>query len=413
MRTLLFSLICLLPVMGFGQFTPFKFENFSKEADQLDVTEKIAAKDSIALNDFERFYIGLQKTEIDAINKRFNSESKWDKRRKSNGIKKLDAKYKNVYYRNSIFAKYQYDVKLSIINNHYDSLRQKKLLQTTESSDDIDENITSLDKIEVKQKSAQVEAEKLLELSHRYNYHYRMSDLCAVAPVLNSTAAQLFYNNTIDRQKAQFGESTTFVYNTQANRISGMNELYADYFGGVRVSFGALISNQSQKIIADSLGNPIIDSAGIQIDAVQRLLGGGGNGILSASWPMLYFKGPLNHFGLKMMLSPKLSFDIPALGKTTTGPTCNTDIGIDVATYYAGAANVMTFYAFNRISYISGTSNFYNNLDIDSRKPFLLNQFTLGIAFNSRFKVSYTLYAGNSFVKDNFQSMVSFSVITD
>lgn len=296
---------------------------------------------------------------------------------------------------------------VNLLNNKYlDTLKSIDALKLNKEEYEIKLSSINLYFENEKQKLEQKFTDKKKQL-----YLYRTSNKFAFIPVRNDLDAELFFTGQLAEKSAQIGENTNFVFNTSGQRVSIMNELYADYFGPIRLSFGALISNSKEKIETDSLGNSYIDSSGVRLDAVQKLLGGGGNGILQASYPLFSYINKNSSFNLKCMLSPKLSFNIPKLNETTTDINSNSDLGIDLSCYYIGKKQAITLFTFNRIGYVNGTSSFYDNLQLKDRKGFMLNQFTFGLSINSTFRLSYSIYAGNKYVKENFSQMLSFSII--
>jgi hypothetical protein len=103
-----------------------------------------------------------------------------------------------------------------------------------------------------------------------YRYLARADKGFTLFVVHNAVDAQIYYNGMISDSKAKFLSNSLLSFGTDGGKASLFNELYADYFGPLRFSFGALISSK-QQVPSNS-----DTTKGTQQDAVQRLLGGGG-----------------------------------------------------------------------------------------------------------------------------------------
>lgn len=391
MKRLLVLGVFLYALTSEAQITPFKFKNDfdASQSDLFSHPTSIGSGTNTYANDS---VIEMKKEDL---------------------IRKFwfDDKFDSTYLELSALYAVLYDTSIYEINAHFDK-RLDTLKNNWSPTTDHKKFQRALKDLNNQREAALKDNESYLDYSKEYHYYARNLDFFRFFPVRNDIDAQLFYNSTVSENKFQFAENTNFVFNTGGQRVSGMTELYADYFGPFRLSFGALLSNGKVSTFTDSLGNVYVDSAGIQKDAVQELLGGGGNAIFQLSYPLFNYTGPLEHFNIKGTVSPKFSFDLPSLGNSLTNSTSNTDIGADLALFYAGATNVLTLYTYNRFGYVLGTSGFYDHLLLrKDRDGFFMTQLTFGVAIKSVFRVSYSIYLGNDYVRSNFQPMVSFSII--
>lgn len=231
-------------------------------------------------------------------------------------------------------------------------------------------------------------------------------------PVRNVTDAQLFYLNEVRESKAQFLRNSLLSFGTSGNKVSIFNEIYADYFGPFRVGFGALVSNSGKNQIKDADGIVIgIDSTSARQDATQRLLGGGGNGVISLGYPLLNYQNREESFFFKTDFYPKFSMDVPVLGTVNEEFAWNMDMGIEGSAFYTGVLNNLTFFGNFRLGYTFGNDIFYSNLLKEEEKAFFFNQVTIGIAMNSTFRLGWNFYWGDEFVAEHFKSSISFSII--
>lgn len=214
----------------------------------------------------------------------------------------------------------------------------------------------------------------------------------------------MYYNGTLSDNKAKFLSNSLLAFSSDGGKASIYNEIYADYYGPIRVGFGALISNKQ----TPSTTTP--DPNETKNDAVQRLLGGGGNGVFSFSYPILDVQSK-NAFFVKLAASPKLALDVPKIGTDNSAYAVNYNLGVEGSIFYTGALNVLTFYTNFRFAQLAGNGLFYDNLTKTDHKSFNMNQLSFGFAITSTFRLSYNYYFGDGFVTSNFPQTISFTII--
>ena len=224
--------------------------------------------------------------------------------------------------------------------------------------------------------------------------------------VNNANDAQMFYNQQIGNNKVKLMNTSLITFGTGGSTASIYNELFADFFGPVRVGIGALLNNQS----SSSAPKTAADSAAVQNDAIQRLLGGGANGVLSASYPLLSYQDNSNAFNIKMFVSPKFGADVPKIGTVSDSYAYNYDLGADLGAYYSGVLDVITFYSHIRTSYLGGNEQFYAGLNKPDKRAFWLNQLSIGVAVTNVFTFSWNSYFGDPFVNRHFSNTLSVTV---
>jgi hypothetical protein len=220
-----------------------------------------------------------------------------------------------------------------------------------------------------------------------FEYLQRISETWSWRPVRNAVDAEMYYNGTIKDSKAKFLSNSLLSFSSDGGKASLYNELYADYFGAIRFGFGALISNKQQ--ITDSV--TVQNAEGKKEDAVQRLLGGGGNGVINLSYPLLNVDNG-NGFAMKLGLAPKLGLDIPKIGTEKNDYAVNYNLGAEGTIYYSGANDIITIYSTFRFAGIGGNGVFYNNLDKTDKKVFGFHQVSVGLGITSSFRLSYNHY---------------------
>lgn len=424
-KTLLKILMLLSTVFVFGQNIPFKFKNkrgekiitnrpdlaaFKKEKDSDNylIINELAKlnKDSInseKLNELIKLLkdsINFEKlNELPKIER--GPASEFPSINKTNYYTELANKFENLY-----------NIRISDIDELY-SVKRKEIFDKFQN-EELDERnlkklnleLEELDELMLEDKKS---AKGLLRASDEMAYKGRISKQFQLFPVRNSTDAQLYYDYYSKDKKSQFLKNSIISFSSDGGKASLYNELFADYFGPIRFGIGALISNKETKII-DSLGIQTIDSISIQKDAVQRLLGGGGNVSFNISYPLFGYQNNEQNLFLKIIAAPKFAFDVPKLGTENKDYSLHADIGIEGSIFYTGVLDVLTFYGNFRVGMVSGNKLFYEYLNKEN-DSFLFNQTSLGIALNSTFRISWNYYWGDSYVTKNFPSTISFTIV--
>lgn len=265
----------------------------------------------------------------------------------------------------------------------------------------------AIENLENERKLALKDADYLDKESKAYNYRHRIStNSVSWFPVRNPVDAEMYYNGYVRESKAKFLSNTLLSFSSDGGRASIFNEIYVDYFGPVRVGLGAMISNKQRVENQETIENKEEKSK----DAMQRLLGGGGNGVLSASYP-LFNVDDGKGFAIKLGVAPKLAVDIPKIGTENSDYGLNYNIGAEGSIFYSGENDVITFFGNFRFAKIGGNNIFFNNLEKIDKKAFGFNQISFGLAFTSTFRLSYNHYFGSDFVNKNFPGTISFTII--
>ncbi|MGK6353188.1 hypothetical protein [Parapedobacter sp. DT-150] len=240
-----------------------------------------------------------------------------------------------------------------------------------------------------------------------FEYQKRLAEGRIFFPVGNAVAAQVYYNGAASDSKAKFLSNSLLTYAPDGGTASLFNELYADYYGFLRVGFGALISNRQ----AASGNGEDENSEETKKDATQRLLGGGGNGVFNVSYPILDAM-PTDLFSIKLHAAPKVGIDIPTLGTSSDNVAYNINAGLEGSVFYSGVLEVLTLYSNFRFAKVSGNSLFYSNLGREGdKRSFYFHQVSFGIAISSAFRLGYNFYFGSSFVNKNFPGNISFTFV--
>lgn len=391
MKHFILFVTCFTALSAIGQITPFKYKNKSFEKSQFQKIDN---------NEFRKYEDSLEK----------------DKKLDTSHLQEVVVSgrtYKNYYFQFEAKFKAIAESKSLEISEKYAFHRQELLKKLNDELDGrkLEKIKEELEYLDDKMKEEMTLVKELQLSAKEMNYKGRNLNNLKLFPVRNTVDAQLFYDYYAKDKKAQFLKNSLISFSSEGSKASIFNELYADYYGPIRFGVGALLSNTNTETTIDSTAAATIDSTSIQKDAVQRLLGGGGNVVFNFGFPLFGYTSSSQNFSFKLVAAPKFSFDVPKIGTSNEKYSTNLDLGLEGSFFYTGVLDVLTFYTNFRLAHVSGNANFYNSLVKPDNKSFFFNQTSIGIALNSTFRVSWNFYWGDSFVKDNFPSNISFSIV--
>lgn len=234
-----------------------------------------------------------------------------------------------------------------------------------------------------------------------------MADNITFLPVRNSLDAKMFFSMDGSGSDARLMSHNFFSYNTQSEQLALYSELFSDYFGPVRFGFGALMTSGPSEAEPRETSLPDIQD---NQDALQRLLNGGGNSVLSLAYPILQLRDASWTRGIRILVVPKYAMDIPALGSSAETYSANGDIGIETSAHWAGDNQSIAIFFQSRVGYVMGNSAFKKS--IRSKDNFLVTQMNFGIAFRNTIKLSYSIHSiSNDVIGGDLPGFISFSLI--
>lgn len=280
---------------------------------------------------------------------------------------------------------------LDMIANHSDSIDINYFMQElNQSRVDLQDSLSSLLPLRLQSEQLQFIAERKVWL-----------------PVRSSLHAKMFFSLDGSGSDAKLMSHNFFSYNTKSQQLALYSELFSDYFGPVRFGFGALMTNgqlegeQNETVVPESIMNQ---------DALQRLLNGGGNSIISLAYPLLQWRDVSWTRGLRILAVPKYALDIPAIGSSVEDYSANGDIGIEASAHWSGNNQNIAVFFQSRVGYIMGNSAFEES--IQSKNNFYVTQLNFGIAFRNTIKLSYSIYnISDDDIAKNLPGFISFSLI--
>ncbi len=222
---------------------------------------------------------------------------------------------------------------------------------------------------------------------------------------IKTRLTELYYNRQISDKDLNVLNGSLLSLDVD-NGVSLRTEILSDYFIFGKVSLATQIA------VTDALDPTQSNAEIIQENAVQNIIGGGGNLSLAYNVPFFYSELTENiKFGSSFNI-PNLGFRVPALNQIEESPYVMLEVGNESFLVVNFLRNNLGVYGNYRFSYITGDTKFRNTLEDLDANGFMLNQFTIGLSINETFRVGTNWFVGNKFVKDNFpQNTLSVTII--
>jgi len=216
---------------------------------------------------------------------------------------------------------------------------------------------------------------------------------------------ELVFSNQLSNKKFKVLRSTVFNIDPKGG-ASIYSEIVSSYIGFGKISISGLLNNDNQS--SDTIPTTIVEK---QDDAIQRLIGGGGNIGLSYSIPWVSgTMGRFFRFG-SVMTIPRIGVELPIVSKTIDNPSFQYEFSNE--SFFTLATNKKNIGLFGnyKMAIVSGESKFQKIIENNS---IFFHQITLGIVINETFRVGLNLFRGSDFVKKNFpKATLSLSIIPD
>lgn len=362
----------------------FKREN--KLKDELDKISKPLGKEEAKLNKLKTkledeineekiktLNEEIKKTEVEISKLKSKSEAINDKLKSIRN----DLKTEGEKPENNFFKPY---------NDHYDLRIEKLDVIIAKLNKDLDEakkeeNTDRMDnyKNEIKdlnRKKTNLLIEKGRVLSPKVN-HYQW-----YFPTWKPKYRNSFFEDVYNNPANKTNYLNAFSIVGAPNGITGQSELIADNIKMVRVTFGTVISASN-----DSLTN-----ANTQVEALQRLINGGGNFYLDGSLPLMNtIKGNSDSelVNLYSFLTAKIASDVKGYGNDLEASTFNSSMGLNCYGDLSSENKKFNFFFVAYTNYYFGsTKEFYRNLGIEHNHGFLSGKVTIGVTMLNQFRFS-------------------------
>ena len=321
----------------------------------------------------------LEKKKLDSLETILNtvkSQKGGDENTKADRIKNIEEEITKTKKEN-----YFYKSNAAYYKNQCDKIEEKisKLVADMKLAEK-DDNRLRLDQyeaeIEVLKKDLEnlnVERDRLLHpTTHNYSWFLPSKDKKYRNAFFKDT-----YNNSIN--KTNYINAFSIV--GSPNGVTGQSEIVSDNLGMFRVTFGTVISASN-----DSLSNE-----NTRVEALQRLINGGGNFYLDFTAPLVTTitgnnDDLINFYGF---VNLKAASDIEGYGNDLTTSTYNTSLGVnlygDIST---DNRKFNFFFIANANYYYLSTKEFYEALGVFHKNGFLSGKITIGVTILNQFRFS-------------------------
>lgn len=220
-------------------------------------------------------------------------------------------------------------------------------------------------------------------------------------PAIYARDAAFIYSEDTATTRRFFSNNEVIVQPNNKS-ITYSTELYSDYIGPVRIGFGVLVNSKSTTDTATAQKKA-------ESDAIQKLSAGGGNGQLSFRLPFFKWNESAKMLVLNSSFVSKLNFDVPALNNTSKSFNANMAIGSEVFLFSKSLFKIINLFGAYRGMFYWGNENFRESLSEMKKKSFWMDYFSIGIAIKNDYRIRVDYYSGNSFIKNNFPTTITFS----
>lgn len=311
------------------------------------------------------------------------------------------------------FINHQLDL---VKQERYETARRNLLRRATK----VERKLATLEQLRVVARSAESEDHsRVKEHAVQYIEQLRKEAQLIVPTYVRGGFLPVGFGSTIDAVCFWGRDSKTFMpgFNLtgKGGAAAAAVNFYQDYAWGVQVGFGTAVS-------ADENGDSVESN-------VQRFLSGGGNGIVNFAFPLLSvstqercdygqpkptgsLSPPQTAASLEVITSPKIGFDIPALGTQTQTTTLNIDLGGEIKGSILTANRVIRIYGTARAGYVAGTRAFRDGIGLDTTiTTFGYVQGTLGFEILGVFRFGWSNpIIGPQSIRDHFKNVFSISL---
>ena len=253
--------------------------------------------------------------------------------------------------------------------------------------------------------------QEYLEEYRQLQFQYFTSSGWKLFPSWSKYHTQTFFEGSgYDEESVKLFKNNLISISSKASAASAYNEIVYDYLGPLRMAVGTVLSMAEDDYYDDEEDDEYSDYTD---NSLQRFLGGGGNIVLSAAYPMLYANlNNMNILSGDLIFYPKVSFDLPKIATDAEYGAINCDIGMEGSVYASGLLGNIAFYSRGRVAVMNGNRAFFDNLGA-ANKAHYYSQLSVGMAITSMFRLHYSWYFGfgDPYIRDNFTNMISFSII--
>ena len=365
MKTKLLLLLFLITsTLCFAQVPSININNTYRESTFSDV-------DKTKIKDFEKQEENLQK-EIKKL-----KDGDVTKIEKEADLITITASKKKLLEEN-----YQYKYNNDYYTNQIGKVTTKtdKLKNDLNEASKVDDNRTRINTYEKEIKELEKEKNRL-EVEKKRKLNPSLNNYYWLLPSKNHIYRNAFFEDTYNNSTTETNYLNAFSVVGSPNGITGQSELVADNMKMFRITFGTVITATNDSLTTEST----------RVDALQRLINGGGNFYFDLTLPLATtIKGNnedlINFYAFTNI---KAASDIKGYGNNIATSTYNSSGGLNLYSDISSENRKFNFFVIANSNYYYGcTKEFYENLDIHHNHGFLSGKITVGVTLLNQFRFS-------------------------
>lgn len=294
--------------------------------------------------------------------------------------------------------------------------RNKSLLEA--SVDSVPSNSYDLKAIEARREtildSYQDSIDEAHKLSVEYFFKYRNSRKLVMGVGKGkdkSLRTSMFYENNLE------GKNDRFLSNYGLNFGQGgspavSTEVFKDYFPYIRASLSTVLNTS----VTDSNTS---DADDIKNQALQRLIGGGGNLVGKLSTPFFHYTDTREGvFRVFSTVNVKGSIDVPRLGTIENDVNWMVNPYFNIGLVYSGYNGDIALLGDVSVGYLYGGDSYFDYLFLkdDSslrQKGMFMNKLEFGLAFGRAFRLTYGYLFGSDYWKSENVNQISITFVPE
>ena len=296
---------------------------------------------------------------------------------KETQIKEVEAEIKKTIEGNYFYQSYLafYTNQLGKIEGKITKLKaDMKLAETDDSLSRMDQYESEIQALERDKERLTIERDrKLNPTTHNYSWWL---------PSKNKKYRDAFFEDTYNNSTNKTNYLNAFAVVGSPNGVTGQSELVADNMGMLRITFGTVIT----------ASNDSLSSENTRVEALQRLINGGGNFYFDLTAPLLTtIRGNSSDdlVNFYAFANIKAASDIKGYGNDLTASTYNTSLGLNLYSDISSENKKFNFFMVANASYYClATKEFYEALQIDHTDGFLSGKITIGVTLLNQFRFS-------------------------
>ncbi|MBT8232149.1 MAG: hypothetical protein HKO66_13030 [Saprospiraceae bacterium] len=221
------------------------------------------------------------------------------------------------------------------------------------------------------------------------------------------TQAKVVYDSYSKETSSKSLKNSLFTYNTDNSSASLYNEFFADYLWIGRISLGGLLGQTNS---TDNKSDETIT----QENAIQRLLGGGGNVAINYAMPVMNWTSKMSYHNIFIHMQPSFNSDIPALGSNVDEFSFHGGLAMEGYLYFSSLKNEFNGYIRAKGAWALGNNAFASNLNFNEGEHSIwTSSISVGFTLAQKYKLIFTHNSESKNDELDFPFTFTFAVVPD